>query len=437
MEVKALLHPLHDYQAVGAKFALSASYLILGDEMGLGKSVQAIAVGESLAGNCLVVVPSYLVKNWYYEIKKFTGREATTFRTGKEVERGKITTKWTIIPYSLLGSGDGDGGVITRADHLFEKVEFVACDEATQIKSFLSQRTQAIHKMIYENSIPKVLLMTGTPILNRVGEIYSLLRVMSYNLNNSFSWFNEKYPTDIDFFEEFSYKRLVDVGRGRKVSTYYGIKNQNELHKLLKSRLIRRKAKDVLTLPDRQTINIVANYDNNASLQEAWEYFLENNDTINIKAKVESAKAKVDFTIEFAKQVFEERGPLLIYSDHVEPTTLIYEGLKDSIKCEMITGQTLMSCRDAIVERFKTGFTDIIVASIRSFNTGHTLIRAKTEIFNDLSWVVGDNDQAEGRIYRIGQEEKVVFYRVVGSIQDEKIIMTLDGKREVIQKSIG
>jgi SNF2 family DNA or RNA helicase len=235
---------LKEYQSRAVSFANKHKYSILALDPGLGKSRVAIEQRDRLQSNCLVVCPGYLVPNWVKEIKKWStskDTQITAFRTGAGIYE-PFDSDYVIVSYDL----------VQKADHLFEWADMVILDEAHSIKSMKAKRTEFIHKNIYENSVPRVYLLTGTPIKNRVQEYYSLLALCYYNPNAADSQFLELYPSEIDFADHFSYRDQYTMeinGRRVTILKWKGLRNVKELRKWLEGIYFRVASTDVLDLP--------------------------------------------------------------------------------------------------------------------------------------------------------------------------------------------
>jgi SNF2 family DNA or RNA helicase len=167
-------------------------------------------------------------------------------------------------------------------------------------------------------------------------------------------------------------------------------------------------------------------------LREEFEKFQLEDSGVSPRIKIESALAKVKFTVEYAKTLLAQGFPVVIFTDHVESC----EKIAKELNVPAITGQTSTAKRDLLAEEFQLGKSDIIVATILSFSTGNDLQRASDMIFNDYNWVPGNNKQAKFRIIRIGQFKRCRFHYMVGSKQDEFIYGANADKLKVINQVI-
>ncbi len=328
---------------------------------------------------------------------------------------------YAIVSYNFL----------KNAEKLFEWANLVVYDEVHNIKSTKAQRTNFAHKFTYENSIERCLMLTGTPIQNRVYEFYSLIALANYNPKIEESAFLKKFPTYVDFANYFSYLREFEMNRGNKrvkVQQWEGIKNEDELkNKWLKNIYIR--FENMEDIPSEE-MEIPVSYEDNPDLLAAFEEFSPGaNESVMSKVKAQAALSKASFTAEYVQNLLDQDERVVVFSDHVESAELI--AYKLGVKA--ITGKTLMHYRDAMAERFQNLESNVIVATIGSFSTGIDLQSANNVVFNDPNWVPGNMDQARFRIKRIGQKKRCFFHYIVGSHQDSIIYQRIKQKEEVIR----
>jgi SNF2 family DNA or RNA helicase len=418
---------LRDYQLSTVQYAVENPYCILALEMGLGKSYASLHAAFQTSSKVLVICPSYLLFNWKNEVEKFfPGKIVSVFNSANSVYR-PWDTDIALLSY----------GIVEKAEVLFEWAETVIIDEAHYIKNMKAKRTDVIHRFIYENSIKRLMLLTGTPIENRVWELYSLIALCNYNPKIKDSVFLNKFPTYEDFADYFSYRqeRTISTNRGkRKVVTWEGRKNIPELkERYLKNIFIRYRAEDCLDLPESIYYDIMIDEIDDGELLEAFREFNGENDTVGPKIKAEIALRKVPFTVSYAKELRESGAEkIIIYSDHVGPC----EEIAKALGVTPIHGGISVERRRMVAHNFIHGTTNFLVATIGSFSTGVNLTEAQDMIFNDYPWVPGRLAQAEARIRRMGQKFVCRFHRILGSIQDKYILNKISEKNETINEVV-
>jgi len=418
---------LREYQSRAISYGLENPYSILALDPGLGKSRCAIEIRDKLKLNCLVVCPGYLVLNWEKEIRKWSKKSVsiTKFKAGKELYE-VCDTDYVLISYDL----------VQKADHLFEWADMVVLDEAPAIKSMEAKRTTFMHKNIFENSLQRVLLLTGTPIKNRVKEFYSLLALCHYDPHIADSRFLELFPSEIDFADHFSYREEYTLEINQKWVTilkWSGLKNIEELKQYLLGHYIRIKSADVLDLPPITYKSLVISETPDIALLDNFRshFEAEGNDSVNPTAKAEAALKKVPFTVKYARDLLEEADCVLIYSDHVAST----EAIAKEFGVKPITGKVSSNTRSQMADAFQAGEGSVLVCTIGSMKEGKDLFRSHNIIFNDMPWVPGDLKQVIHRIQRIGQTSPCLVHRIIGSPQDEYIMDVIQSKIETIERA--
>jgi SNF2 family DNA or RNA helicase len=243
----------YDHQIEGIRKMARMQNLLLADDMGLGKSLQALTVAtiDVVRGWCnmiLIVAPVSLKGNWADEIEKFTTFPYMIFGEERTVTHGHVKVK-------KLGPADrskqlsdfekmsGPKILVINYEqvqpHLLElnKLGFdiTIFDEAHYMKNYKSQRTKACLKLTSTRNF----LLTGTPLLNQVNELWPLLHKID----------PAGYPKYWGFVQRYC------VFGGYKDKQIIGVKNEKELTERLQKVMIRRMKKDVLDLPDVQYID--------------------------------------------------------------------------------------------------------------------------------------------------------------------------------------
>lgn len=408
-------YTLFPHQIEALKYLKAHDYSILGDAMGLGKTLVAIEAIKKAGLRALVVCPAFLKETWAQEIRKFSDLKPVIFQK---------TTKYDSFDVAIITYG-----MLKEARHLFKVCDFIVADEVHYLKNIEAQRTMYFHEYLRAYKPERFLGLSGTAIKNRVPEFYSLLRLCSYNpKGTSGENVMKAYPDYWSFCQAFCHVTQFRI-KNRTVTKFEGHKNVDRLRELLKDKYIRRRTSEVLDLPPiiRKDIVLAPHQVDNVLL-EAWKeqgkHFITH--------KVANAKAKTSHTIKYIKELFDQgEKPLLIFSDHVDPVFMIYDGLP-KYNLRTVTGQTPMAKRDEYRVEFQEGKIDGIIATIGSLSVGVTLTRARNVIFNDLCWVPADIAQAEKRIHRIGQEHTCVVHRIFYGQVDGMIGKELDKKIETL-----
>lgn len=407
-----------EYQKEGVRWALSQRYSLNGDEPGLGKTRQAIGAIVLAKVPAIVVAPAYLHESWKQELAK-SALHVTSFDH--------------INPVNYVGKGTE---VLLMTYHqvqfygVIKGFEFLVIDEAHAFKNLDAARTEHLITWV-EGWKPKyLLLMTGTPIKNNVPELFVPLFLKSLDAKAKLK-ITDEYPSFYTFAMNFS--NIVNKGRG---ASFSGSKNLPELKTYLKDFMIRRRADEVLELPDEIDHDILVKYSESDILWEIFTAF-KGETSPEIQLKMEAASSKAPFTAEFARSLYaQESTPIMVFSDHRTPIEIIESELaKDHRgKIGVITGSHTKVQRDRAIATFRKGELTHLLCTIGAAKEGLTLVESNNMINNDLSWIPSDNTQVRARIRRIGQTKKCYYHNILGSNIDLKIARMLKDKMNVIRK---
>jgi SNF2 family DNA or RNA helicase len=408
---------LYPYQEEGRDFILEHKYVLIGDEMGLGKTIQALAVMDRVDGSILVVCPAMMRATWHKEIVKFTD----------------------LVDVAVV-SYEGLGKMLPIPD-----IQMIVFDEAHYLKNTLAKRSQAAHDFVDLHKPEYCVLLTGTPIRNCVGEFYSLLKLLTSvpGVPNGLS-IKEKsqYAFNLQYSNAEFEKVFVRGGGTRSVARFSGVRNKMELKMHLKGKYIRRTANKVLSLPPMTSTFVDLSKGRNPDLllEEAFHDWLDTGKMTKhiTHMKMTSAMAKVAYTVPFVRNMVEQGEQVVVFTDHVDPAISLVQGITDKGLCSVgcITGAVDMEDRASLIELFQAGKIQVLVCTIRAAGVGITLTGARICVFNDISWVPADIDQAKKRIHRIGQDKPCMVYHVTQGSFDESIQKTVMAKAKLVKELI-
>ena len=421
---------LYEHQRKGKDFIKRRKYVLIGDEPGLGKSLQALAAMSEVDGLKLIICPSFLRLNWKNEIKKFTTMSC-------EVVDSK--TEYIKIPEILITSYENVKNIPT--DLL---PNFIVMDESHYIKNLKAARSKNCIRMVQKSEPEYLVALSGTPILNNVTEFFTILKLLSLCPSKS-NGLPLAQKSQYGFSAKFSNSstRTINVsGRnGSKavsVTEYKGVRNLETLKKLLQGKFLRRLAKNVLDLPKVTHIPFIVNQSKNkadSALHDAYLAWLDKelpSDHIT-QLKISSAMSKVPYTCKIALELLEQGEQIVIFSDHKDPVDALQKTIKKAgYSVGMLTGEIDTDKRDFNVSRFQSGHLNVIIGTIKAASVGITLTAARHMIFNDSSWVPADMVQAERRIDRISQTRPVTITKVLNGDFDIKLEEKLASKRREI-----
>lgn len=412
-----LTEPL-PHQKETVAFWLKTKYIGDFSEMGTGKSLSTLAtiakiIEEDPFATAVITCPPYLVNNWVNEIKKHT---IMTYSVS--FLKPNLDANIHIVPYTQLD----------KAEKLFQMATIIATDEGHYLKNLDAKRTMKFHNFFGKYTPEFFNYMSGTPIKNRIPEIYSLLLLFSKGPN---------LPKIIDHYKSFYTFccRFTNVKQTNYGTKFEGMKNVEELRKFINPFVIRHSA-DVLNLKELVETTVVVSYQDNPELDRAFEQFREEGVGADTKAKHQCAVAKAPYTAQYLMECLESgAGPIVVFSDHVKPLEIIALELS-KFRCSIITGEVPVSKRQELVDRLNKHQLDILLCTIGAASSGFNMTGANLLVENDPPWVPGDRDQMKKRVHRLGQTKPCRIVSVIGSKVDERILRTLNGKDKVIKRVI-
>lgn len=422
-------YELYPFQYVGVRFAeLAGGRALIGDDMGIGKTIQAIGYCALHPENypVLVVCPANVKYNWVKEFSRWLPDVSVeAVKNGKSVVPDSDVV---VINYDLMKKKQ-----LEIEDRRYNIVIF---DESHYLKNSKAQRTQA--SMTIAKASKNVLCLSGTAITNRPIEFFTTLNLLR--------------PTEFNSFFPYA-KRYCDAEHNGWGWDFNGSSNEKELHDRTRGFTIRRLKKEVMSeLPDkiRQIVDVEPSTkekrDYNA-VQRMWlnEYasHKQNNTlpagfVLNMLTELRHhcGLLKVNATVDWVKEYNEVTGkPIIIFAHHKDVVDSIIEELKGDLSIGRITGDVSAEKRQDRVEAFQEGKIDVMVCSTVAAKEGLTLTAADTVVFVEREWTPAWEEQAEDRVNRIGQDAETVhavYLSVAGTI-DEKFNAVVEEKRKVIQ----
>ena len=401
---------------------------MIGDDMGVGKTIQALAYSALHPENhpVLVVAPANVKYNWVKEYKTWLPN-----LTVEAVKNGKSPipeTDVVVINYDLMKKQQ-----LALEERGFNIVIF---DESHYLKNSKAQRTQA--SLEVANGSKNVVCLSGTAITNRPIEFFTTLNLLR--------------PVEFGNFFTFA-KRYCDAQHNGWGWDFKGSSNEAELHERTKTFTIRRLKKEVMEeLPDkiRQVVDVVPTpkemkaYKN---AQASWlnEYAMHKASNsipagfvLNMLTELRHhcGVLKVSATANWVRDYREVTGkPTIVFAHHRDVVDALVDELKDDFTLGLITGDVSAEKRQERVDAFQRGDIDVMICSTVAAKEGLTLTRADTVAFIEREWSPAWEEQAEDRVNRIGQDAETVhavYLSVKGTI-DEKFNAVVEEKRAVIQ----
>ena len=433
---------LMPYQERGRNYILKHRYVLLGDEMGLGKTCQALSVLWEVTGPVLIVCPAMLRLTWANECEKMKLNYRINPITSAKHKILFDNDVINIISYETL----------KKVPHSFMP-RVLVFDEAHYLKTVKAQRTVAAHTLVFRTTPDILVLLTGTPVKNKVTEFFSLLKLLSYcpfGTNGLGVTEKSQYAWNMRF--TYPKTRQIAVGKGYKkkyveVTEFSGLRNADKLKEYFEGKYLRRLATSVLDLPEIIYKDIMLRDNTNKNdreLEQAFNAFNNNSRLFDTEenhvsvVKATNAYDKAVHTARYVAAIVEQNESVVVFTDHVDSAKKISEQLDTSgIKSYCITGKVNPIVREELVFRFQNDENpSVLVATIGSASTGFTLTKAWNLVYNDLPWVPADLMQSSKRIHRIGQRKNCVIHYILGSRVDMYIKNKLHQKMEHLKEII-
>lgn len=434
---------LRDYQLQGVAWwrALARRELggILADDMGLGKTLQTLAflLQEKNSGRlhqpALVVAPTSVIYNWQREAQRFTPTLSCAVLHGPgrmEILQEQPTADIYVTSYALVYR---DLAVWQN-----QRLSYLVLDEAHMIKNANTKVAKALRQFPAEHRF----CLTGTPLENHLGELWSLFEFMMPGCLGSEPQFKRLYRVPIE--------KRRDEARAAA------------LIRRIAPHLLRRKKADVATeLPPKTEMLVhIAMGETQGQFYEALHATTQSEiqrllseenaeqkrihvldallrlrqlccdpRLLPIDGANEIPSAKLEHLLDMLEELVEEGRKILVFSQFTSMLALISQALQSMKMPHLIlTGAT--QNRQALVERFQTGNDRIFLISLKAGGVGLNLTAADTVIHFDPWWNPAAEQQATDRAYRIGQDKPVFVYKLIcQNTIEEKIVLLQDQKR--------
>lgn len=480
---------LHAYQKNGAQFCASRGMrALIGDEMGIGKTVQAIAAAEAIsAPRVLVVCPANARYVWDREILGWGGRGAIQHITN-QLDKLDTDARWHIITYDLLAARtetwrlndesekkafvDSFPDLTNKIDRglkneypfkisldkplsavpnfarperikawkkimqrlngeLLEQIlsagpMLVILDEAHRVKNRDAKRSKAIQRIAANK--PQLLMLTGTPLRNNEHEAAALLGLLdektAYLLSNKYTIDDVK-----DYLNHFMIRRTkkeVLPELPEKTRQRIDISNLSPEH-IEDYRVALKSARDIYN----QAIEEGAS---EARARQRMQGSIE-----HARTALGISKVCGGDVLDIVLDVVENKSCCVVFCAHQQASDDLKKQLEtNKLRVAIIDGRTPQNVRGELVKDFQEGRLDVLIGGINAAGEAITLTRADTVVFVELDWVPAAMMQAEDRIHRVGQKSNCQIIQLIARLPvgldnlDEMMIDTLGSKLDRI-----
>ncbi len=440
----------YPYQKEGICFGLEHKRIIIGDEPGLGKTLQSIGIVDTAnAYPCLVICPSSLKINWQREFEKFTNKSAL-------VLDNSVRTTWNY----LLNMGMHQVAIVNyeslkkyfvwdiKGGKQFRLKDVVFCPQIKMFKSIIIDESHRVKDPSAQQTIftkglsvgkDWVILLSGTPVVNRPEDLIAQLSIMN-RLQDDFggrAQFVANYCTDPKDKEAQPAVPLSELS-----------------NRLYNTCMIRReKAKVLPQLPDKTRVDLYVEISNapeyNLAASDLAAYLQEYTECtdweIRRKMRMEAlvrfmtlrslaTKGKIAQAVDFIRTFLDSGKKLIVFCSLHE----IVDDLQRAFpKAVTVTGRDNAISKQASVDSFQNNpDVQLIICSIKAAGVGLTLTASSNVAFIELAWTYADCCQCEDRAHRIGQKDNVTCYYLLGRGTIDHTIYSLIHKKKSIANEI-
>lgn len=439
----------YPYQQDGIRFGLEHKRVIIGDEPGLGKTLQSIGIVDAAnAYPCLVICPSSLKINWQREFAKFTDKSALVLDNAVRTTWSYLLTmgmhQVAVVNYESLRKyfvWDIKGG------RHFRLKDVVFCPQIRMFKSIIIDESHRVkdpsaQQTIFTKGISVgkewIILLSGTPVVNRPEDLVSQLSIM-----NRLSEFGGRAQFMADYCTDPRDKKAEPAVPFSVLS-----------RQLYDTCMIRReKAKVLPQLPDKTRVDLYVEISNapeyNLAAEDLAAYLQEYTECtdweIRRKMRMEAlvrfmtlrslaTMGKIPQAVDFIRTFLDSGKKLILFCS--------LHGIVDELKRHFpaavtVTGRDNAVSKQAAVDAFQNNpAVQLIICSIKAAGVGLTLTAASDVAFVELAWTYADCCQCEDRAHRIGQKDNVTCYYLLGRGTIDHTIYSLIHRKKSIANEI-
>ncbi len=442
--------------------------LCLADDMGLGKTIQIIAFLSYLKenfpnnpGSYLIICPTSILFNWQHELNKFAPELKVTIHHGPNRIRDLTKIQEFTQSHRVFLTSYG---TIRNDVEILETIQFsgIIVDESQNMKNYYSQQTQAINKLKSQFRI----CLSGTPIENRLMELWSLFNFLNPGLLGSRSDFQKDFIIPIDRFQDQQaidrLKLIINPFLMRRVKSDKNIisdlpeknemkilieltEDQVELYQDLVNSTLKELQKTYSDKGKNKGLILSLIVKLKQICNHPYQFIKKDINSINFEENLKqviSKSKKLKRLVEMSEEVISNGEKVLIFTQFTQMGDIIKKVLENRLKLEILYfhGGIPEQKRKSIVDKFQSSETDsppILILSLRAGGTGLNLTQGTTVIHFDRWWNPAVENQATDRAYRIGQRSVVNVYKFIskGTIE-EKIDALLEEKKDLADKIV-
>ncbi len=416
----------------------------LADDMGLGKTIQVIALHlhrrDAKAGPTLVVCPASLLGTWEREIRRFAPEIAVRrYHGGGRHLQDLAADEIVLVTY----------GVVLRDSDRLAEVGWglVIADEAQHVKNPLARIARELRVI----QAPARVALTGTPVENRLSELWAILDWTTPGLLGHLEAFTRRVAVPVERYRDAeataAFAALVRPFLLRRRKTDPGI--APELPRKTETDLFVPLTAEQVTLYEAMVRETLEAIETRQGIERAGLVFklltalkqICNHPAQYLKqaGPLDGRSGKLAAFDELTDVILAGGESMLVFTQYTQMATLLQQHLDARrIGSEFLHGGVPVPRREKMVARFQAGEVPVFLLSLKAGGTGLTLTRATHVLHYDRWWNPAVEDQATDRAYRIGQDHPVQVHRLIaeGTLED-RIAALLETKRELADAVIG
>ena len=446
---------LRPYQRQGLNWLGTLHSLRLGgclaDDMGLGKTVQVLAFLQKIidreGGLHLIVLPASLLANWASEILKFTPQLKffIAHPSQKDFTEKKLNNKSRLKQnYNLVLTTYG----LVRRLNIFQKIpwDYVILDEAQAIKNSATAQTKSVKSLRAQNRFT----LTGTPIENRLSDLWSLFDFINPGILGSKQEFQQSAKQLLHREEGLSaIRKTISPYILRRIKTDKRIISdlppkielKSYTHLSKKQAIQYQKLVHYVTSSLESTKGIKRKGLILSSLMKFKQICNHADQYLGTGNFSPSGSGKFERLQDICETIFAKREKVLIFTQFKEIIRPLDQFLSDlsGVQGRVLHGGTSIGKRKTLVEKFQSDkYIPYFILSLRAGGTGLNLTAANHVIHFDRWWNPAVENQATDRAFRIGQQKRVVVHKLItkGTLE-EKIDQMIDEKSQMIAELMG
>jgi len=399
IEVTKLQAALYPYQVEDVQWLQERPRCILGSDMGIGKTLEALALTQKLSlDSTLVICPKSLVSEWEMQIERWLGKERLD--------------NFVVLNYEKLRKP-------LLCNKLNEyKWDLIVFDECHKLKNIKAKQTKGAFNICRNGS--RVILMSGTPMLAGPQDLFSLLKIVDPQTFTSY-WTFVNYFCQVVQLPKYPFPRII-----------VGSKNSEQLSVILSDIMLRRKKEEVLDLPKKtyRTIPVTLEAEQRKKYKQMEDelfVLLDSGEKITAPAVLaqmtrlrqicldpnllsqERKSTPSTKTLLLLDLLEGTNEPIVIFTAFEQYARILDSELtKHKISHVLYTGSVKTESRRRAVNEFQEGKHKALIGTITTMGLGITLTRASTVIFTDSFWTPAINEQCIDRLHRISQTKPVL-----------------------------